>query len=63
MNSSKRNGILMRMNNQITTIFNLSSHVRYVTIYANGHISVCVALEGDPIQIATQLEQITGGQS
>jgi hypothetical protein len=52
MNSPKRNGILMRMNNQITTIFNLSSHVRYVAIYANGHISVCVALE-----------QITGGSS
>jgi hypothetical protein len=128
MNSPKRNGILMRMNNQITTIFNLSSHMRYVAIYANGslesqqrdglneasagesdryeelfinptlitaasqrgnldcggmnylivrygnffqilrptkngHVSVCVALEGDPIQIATQLEQITGGPS
>jgi hypothetical protein len=128
MNSPKRNGILMRMDNQITTIFNFSSHMRYVAIYANGilesqqrdglgdasagesdrygelfinptlitaasqrgnldcggmnhlivrygnffqilrpttngHVSVCVALEGNPIQIATQLEQITGGQS
>ena len=112
----------------IQTIFDLSSHVRYVAIYANGilesqqrdglgdasagesdryeelfvnptlitaasqrgnldcggmkylivrygnffqvikptehgHVSVCVALEGDPIQVATQLEQITGGTS
>ena len=124
---TQQTGILNPMNYQITTIFKLSSHVRYVAIYANGnlesqqrdglgdasasesdryeelfinptlitaasqrgnldcggmnyivirygkfyqvvmstthgHVSVCVALEGNPIQIATQLETITGGQ-
>jgi hypothetical protein len=34
-----------------------------VTPITNGHVSVCVALEDDPIRIATQLEQIIGGQS
>ena len=124
----QQTGILKSVNNQIATIFKLSSHVRYVAIYANGtlesqqrdglgdasasesdryeelfsnptlitaasqrgnldcggmnylivrygnfyqvltptsngHVSVCVAPEGNPLQIATQLETITGGQS
>jgi hypothetical protein len=120
--------MLEPMNNQIQTIFNLSSQARYVATYANtnlesqqrdglgdtsaggsdhyqelfinptiltaasqrgnldcggmnhivipygnffqvampttnGHVSVCVALKGDPIEIATHLEAIAGGQS
>jgi hypothetical protein len=124
----QQDDMLKPMNNQITTIFKLSSQVRYVAVYANGilesqqrdglgnasagesdryeelfinptlitaasqrgnldcggmnylivrygnffqvvmptangYVSVCVAPEGNPIQIAAQLEGITGGPS
>jgi hypothetical protein len=128
MISDKQDDMLKSMKNQIQTIFKLSSHVRYVAVYANGilesqqrdglgdasasesdryeelfvnptlltaasqrgnldcggmnylivrygnffqivmpttngHVSVCVAPEGNPIQIAEQLESITGDPS